>query len=67
MAICIFGSIYYLIWFHASQYHLEYLSLSKNSITDTSPSFNFFLRFGNWMLIFTYIYFKYIYILIIIV
>jgi phospholipid-transporting ATPase len=53
ITICIFCGIYYLVWYEKSKESLEYLNINQHGIVDHSPVYNFFVRIGNWILIFT--------------
>ncbi|EGR33192.1 hypothetical protein IMG5_206852 [Ichthyophthirius multifiliis] len=54
ISICIICSITYIIWYHLNENKLGYLHIQKNEIQFEDNNFlNFFLRFGNWVLICT--------------
>jgi hypothetical protein len=55
MIICCFAATYYLIWYNLSKKHLQYLNIDLSGTVDNSPVYNWFVRFGNWVLIFTYL------------
>ena len=52
MVLCIIGSIVYAISFYNKRNLLSYLDI-KQSDNEYNIAYNFFVRFGNWILIFT--------------
>lgn len=49
--MCIIASLVYSITYYNNRKYLNYLYIGVNSSEYTIP-YNFFVRFGNWMLIF---------------
>ncbi|CAD8175781.1 unnamed protein product [Paramecium pentaurelia] len=52
LGICLFSSLYYSIWFNANYDSLAYLEIKKSAYADKSFMYNFFVRLGNWILMF---------------
>lgn len=52
--LCFFCAIYYLVWYTVTRDYLNYLRIDTYSIYDNNGAYNFFVRYGNWTLIFTY-------------
>ncbi|CAD8078815.1 unnamed protein product [Paramecium primaurelia] len=52
LGICLFSSLYYSIWFNANYDSLTYLEIKKSAYVDKSFMYNFFVRLGNWILMF---------------
>jgi phospholipid-transporting ATPase len=46
-----FAALYYMIYFSENFSELEYLGVKANSV-ESKDYYNFFVRFGNWILIF---------------
>jgi phospholipid-transporting ATPase len=53
MIICTFCAVYYLLWYNGNINNVEYLNIDRNDVVDNDPAYNFFVRIGNWILIFT--------------
>ena len=53
LMLCVFSSLYSAFWYLANKKELPYLEIDPNGIKDNSFAYNFFVRFGNWLLIFT--------------
>lgn len=53
VVLCLLASFAYLIWYAVNKDYLPYLRIDRNGIVDNSAMYNFFVRFGNWMLIFS--------------
>jgi phospholipid-transporting ATPase len=54
LTVCVLCGVYYLVWYEENKRNLEYLDIDLQGIVDNSPVYNFFVRIGNWILIFTY-------------
>jgi phospholipid-transporting ATPase len=52
MVFCLFAAVYANVWLKENLETLPYLEISKNG-TDNSFAINFFVKWGNWVLIFT--------------
>ncbi|CAD8171215.1 unnamed protein product [Paramecium octaurelia] len=52
LGICLFSSLYYSIWFNENYETLTYLEIKKSTYIDNSFAYNFFVRLGNWILMF---------------
>jgi phospholipid-transporting ATPase len=53
VVFCILSAVAYVIWYHLRKDNLDYLMIKPTDFVDNSPLYNFFIRFGNWMLIFS--------------
>ena len=49
---CIFSALYSAIWYEAHKHDLDYLEIDLNGISNNSFYYNFFVRLGNWIIIF---------------
>lgn len=49
---CIFSAFYSAIWYELKQLDLSYLNIDKNGVTNNAFYYNFFVRLGNWIIIF---------------
>ncbi|KAL4478908.1 hypothetical protein ABPG72_019345 [Tetrahymena utriculariae] len=52
LVLCFFCSLYYMIWYNSNANYLPYLAIKQDQVQDNSDYYNFFVRFGNWILIF---------------
>ncbi|EGR30728.1 phospholipid-translocating p-type flippase family protein, putative [Ichthyophthirius multifiliis] len=51
IGICMFAALYYMIFYRENKKDLGYLGIDLNSF-ESQDYYNFFVRFGNWVLIF---------------
>ena len=49
---CLFSALYSAIWYEINKEHLPYLAIDMNGVTNNSFYYNFFVRLGNWIIIF---------------
>ena len=49
---CIFSALYSAIWYEMYKEKLPYLDIDLNGVTNNSFYYNFFVRMGNWIIIF---------------
>ena len=56
MFLCLLCSIIYLSFYEANKNYLPYLSIGHTDIIDNAVGYNLFIRYGNWTLIFTFLY-----------
>ena len=49
---CIFSALYYSIWYVVNKYDLTYLLIDLTGFENNSFVYNFFVRFGSWLIIF---------------
>lgn len=52
LLICLFSALYYAIWYEIERYDLPYLIIDLSGFDDNSFVYNFFIRFGSWLIIF---------------
>ena len=50
--VCIFSALYYSIWYLYHKYELAYLSIDLTGFENNAFVYNFFVRFGSWLIIF---------------
>ena len=50
---CIFSGLYAAIWYLYEQDYVGYLMIDQSGVKDQAFFYNFFVRFGNWLLLFT--------------
>ena len=56
IVICLFCSFFYSISYNKRNNEFGYLEIDHKGSVDNSFAYNFFIRMGNWILIFTFIY-----------
>lgn len=49
---CIFSALYSAIWYEMYKEKLPYLDIDLNGVANNSFYYNFFVRMGNWIIIF---------------
>ena len=49
---CVFSAMYYSIWYSINQLNLPYLVIDLTGFENNSFVYNFFVRFGSWLIIF---------------
>lgn len=49
---CIFSALYSAIWYELHKNELPYLMIDLNGVVNNSFYYNFFVRLGNWIIIF---------------
>ena len=54
ICFCIFSGLYAAIWYMKEQDFVGYLEIDQSGVKDQAFYYNFFIRFGNWLLLFTY-------------
>ena len=52
VGICIFAALFYMIYYRDNKDELDYLFINQEKAEDNYDYYNFFVRFGNWILIF---------------
>lgn len=52
LLFCLFSGLFCAIWWVEKKYQLHYLMVDPNSAKDNYFYYNFFVRFGNWVIIF---------------
>jgi phospholipid-transporting ATPase len=50
---CLFGGFYAATWYELKRDNLDYLRIPEDASKDNTYHYNFFVRFGNWLLLFT--------------
>ena len=50
--ICIFSALYYSIWYVYHKYETSYLVIDLSGFENNAFVYNFFVRFGSWLIIF---------------
>jgi len=53
ICFCIFSGLYAAIFYYKEQDYLGYLEIDQGGVKDQSFFYNLFIRFGNWLLLFT--------------
>jgi len=54
IGFCIFSGLYAAIWYMKEQDDVgHYLIIDQDGVKDQAFYYNFFIRFGNWLLLFT--------------
>ena len=49
---CIFSALYSAIWYELNKHNLPYLVIDLDGVANNSFYYNFFVRLGNWIIIF---------------
>lgn len=49
---CLFSALYCAIWYEIHKENLPYLMIDMNGVVNNSFYYNFFVRMGNWIIIF---------------
>ena len=61
LIFCLFSCLYAAFWYMIKKKELIYLDINPNGIANNAFWFNAVVRFGNWLLIFTFIIIIFIY------
>ena len=50
--VCFVSALYSATWYAVWKDELDFLEIDKNGVKDNQYYYNFFVRFGNWLIIF---------------